>query len=185
MARTEWDPEPEIETSPDRIDRDALRQVRLLDGERVRRVWKTGRGFLVMTNLRCVEVSHKPQLFAAREWEAGPNFFFYDLAPPRVVFHHYLRLAEQHDEARSLVMHFFVHDPYRVAEEVHEARAAGYNEWVHRRSQAEAAFRSSHTRAGAYDRQVFREMVKVRCEFCGNLMSVAARVCPSCGAPQR
>jgi hypothetical protein len=178
-----WGPAPDIPTTPDHIDREVLNELRLLDGERVRRVWKTGRGFLVMTNLRCAEIWRKPQLFARSEWEAGPSIFFYNLAAPRVMFHRYLRLSEEHEE-HAVALHLYVRDPYTVAQEVQEARRAGQNEWMHRRTAEEARLRQAQARTGPLDRAVFREMVKVRCEFCGNLMSVTASRCPSCGAPQ-
>jgi hypothetical protein len=175
-------------TAPAQIDREALRELRLLDGERILRVWKTGRGFLVMTNLRCVEVSRKPQLFARSDWEVGPNFFFYNLGPPKVELHRFLRLAEEHED-RAVVTRLILHDPATVAQEIQEARLEGQNEWLRRRARAEASIRESRERlqsGRAYaTRDGVREVIKVRCGFCGNLMAATATRCPSCGAPQR
>jgi hypothetical protein len=182
MSSDAWGSGADVPTTPDRIEREVLREIRLLDGEKVRRVWKTGRGFLVLTNLRCAEIWRKPELFGRSEWEAGPSLFFYNLAPPRVMFHRYLRLAEEKEE-HAVSLHLYVRDPFSVAQEITEARRSGQNEWLERRSATEARLRSA--RSGPLDRAVFREMVKVRCEFCGNLMSITAKVCPSCGAPQR
>jgi len=184
MSRSNWDDAPDVVTGPDRAEKEALDQVRLLEGEHVRRVWKCGTGFLVMTNLRVTEVSRKPQLFSATEWQAGPSLFFYNLGPPKVMFHHYVRLSEEYPE-RPLVLHFFVHDPYSVAKEIQEARSVGRNEWLRRRSHAEFEARKAHALVGGEGRIPFREVVKVRCSFCGNLMGITAARCPSCGAPQR
>ena len=174
----------DVVTAPDRIDPEALDQVRLLEAEHVRRVWRTATGFLVMTNLRCIEVSRKPQLFSKTEWQAGPSLFFYNLSAPKVMFHRYVRLSEEWPD-RPVVLHFFVHNPYAVAQEIQEARAAGRNEWLDRRVRSEASVRESHRRWDAAGRGAMREAEKVRCNFCGNLMSVTALHCPSCGAPHR
>jgi len=175
-------------TAPVQIDRGALGQIHFLEGERIQRVWRTGRGFLVMTNLRCFEVARKPQVFSTSDWEAGPSFFFYNLAPPRVELHRFLRLAEDRDE-RAVVMRFFLHDPSEVAQEIQAARLAGQNEWLRRRAVAEAVLRASRARWEATHQfgpgEGLRRPIKVRCVFCGNLVDVTATRCPFCGAPQR
>jgi len=188
MSPASWDLLSDALTTPAQIDREALRELRLLDGERILRVWKTGRGFLVMTNLRCVEVSRKPQLFSRSDWELGPQFFFYNLGPPKVEFHRFLRLTEEHED-RAVVLRLVLHDPAAVAQEIHEARREGQNEWLRRRAHAEATLRESRERLQAgkvyATRDGVREVIKVRCSFCGNLMAATATRCPSCGAPQR
>jgi len=172
----------DLVTSPDRIDREALSALQLLAGERVRRVWRTGRGYLVMTNLRCVEVGRKEQVFSTGDWELGPSFFFYNLGPPKVVLGHYLRLSEEH-ERHAVAVHVFFHEAYAIAEEIEAAREAGRSEWLLRRAQVEAASRASEARALYEGRGVVYSVAKMRCDYCGNLMSVTATVCPSCGAP--
>lgn len=179
----------ETATTPVQIEGEAFDQIHFLEGERILRVWKTGRGFLVMTNLRCTEVSRKPQLFGHRNWEAGPSFFFYDLAPPKVEFQRFLRLSEAH-EGRAVVLRFIVHDPSSVAGEIEEARLSGQNEWLRRRALSERTLRESRERWESSGRAFtirggIRQPIKVRCGFCGNLIDVAATRCPFCGAPQR
>jgi hypothetical protein len=177
----------ETTTTPVQIEKGALDQIHFLEGERVLRVWRTGSGFLVMTNLRCVEISRKPQLFGTREWEAGPSFFFYNLAPPKVEFHRFLRLSEDREE-RAVVVRFILHDPSSVAQEIQETRLAGQNEWLRRRALSEAAIRQSRQRwesgVGFATRDGYRRPIRVRCGFCGNLVDVSATRCPFCGAPQ-
>ena len=186
MSPPGWDPPPDLVTSPVQIEKEALYQIHFLEGERVLRVWKTGRGYLVMTNLRCTEVSRRPQVFGAHDWEAGPNFFFYNLAAPKVEFQKFLRLSEDREE-RALVVRFLLHDPSTVAQEIEEARHAGQNEWLRRRAQAEASVRESERRwesgRGYASRDGYRQLIRVRCSFCGNLIEVTASRCPFCGAP--
>jgi len=188
MPSNRWDPAPDTLASPDPIDLEALEQLRPLEGERILRVWRTGRGYLIMTNLRCLEVWRKYELFSAGAWEAGPSFFYYNLAPPRVEFHRFLRLSEERGRG-SVVVHLAVHDPASVAREIMDARAAGQSEWLQRRSAAEAEYRRSHQRYTQGNRVLVhegnREVVLARCIFCGNLLPILATRCPSCGAPQR
>lgn len=188
MAPGASDRDSDLVTTPVQIEREALHRLHLLDGEHILRVWKSVRGYLVMTNLRCQEVLRRPQLFASSDWEAGPNFFYYNLGPPKVEFHRFLRLSEEHEEG-ALVVRFILHDPYTVAQEIEAARVAGQDEWLRRRSQAESVLRESRERLRAgklYSvREGHREVLKVRCSFCGNLMPATAVRCPSCGAPQR
>ncbi|HYA58708.1 MAG TPA: hypothetical protein VEH57_09680 [Thermoplasmata archaeon] len=177
-----------ISIPPDGIDPEALAQIHLLDEERVERVWKSLLGVLVMTNLRCVELRRRPRLFSKSDWESGPNLFFYNLAPPKVVFHRYLRLSEEH-ERKAVAVRILLHDPNHVAREIQEARAAGQNEWIRRRARAEASFRLAHQRWRSARRVIVHtpegELVKVRCHFCGNLMDITVVQCPFCGAPQQ
>jgi len=172
-------------TAPDAIDPAAHAQIEFLPRERILRCWKTGIGFLVMTNLRCLHVWRKPELFTRTEWHTGPNFFFYNLRAPQVVAGRFLELAEEY-EGRVEGTRFLVRDPRTVSEEIERARAAGRAEWMGIRSQVRNEL--EHLRRPAVPpgtTVVVREIVKVRCSFCGNLVDVSARVCPSCGAPQR
>jgi len=172
---------------PDRPDPAAIRVVHLLEDERILRTWKTPLGFLVLTNLRCVEVVRRHELFGERDWELGPSFFFYDLVAPKVVLGRYLRLSEDH-ERNPVVAHLFVHRPLKVAQEIQIARLAGQNEWLRRRARAEESYRRSRARWTSGNRVVIDsgagEVVKVRCVYCGNLMDAVAGHCSSCGAPQ-
>jgi hypothetical protein len=188
MPSTGRDRSAGIVRTPAQIESEALHQIHFLTGEYLQRVWKTARGFLVMTNLRCIEVLRKPQVFATSDWEAGPSIFFYNLSAPKVEFHRFLRLSEEREE-RTLVMRFFLHDPYQVAQEIEGARIAGQNEWLRRRSQAEGALRLSRERWEAAHPlglgEELKRAVKVRCGFCGNLMEITATRCPFCGAPPK
>jgi len=171
------------DVGPDSVDPTALAQLHLLEGEHLRRVWRTVRGFLVMTNLRCVDIAHRPAIFGRSDWETGPSLFFYNFAPPRVVLGRYLRLSESRS-GNSVSLRFFVHSPTRVAAEIEEARHRGQNEWLGRRSVAEATFRED-ARRRATNARLGRVVVKIRCGFCGNLMDETAARCPFCGAPMR
>jgi rubrerythrin len=136
-----------------------------------------------MTNLRCIHVWRKPELFVATEWHAGPSFFFYDLAPPKVVAGRFLELLEGHEGSveRS---RFLVRDPVNVGSEIDSARAAGRAEWANRRATAERQRGRLLSPAPARGSTVIvREVVKIRCTFCGNLVDVADANCPFCGAP--
>jgi hypothetical protein len=180
------DPPSEVpETSPDRIPPGAWAQLELLDGERIARCWRTAFGYLVMTNLRCVHVWPKSELFERTEWHTGPTFFFYNLSPPRVVAARFLELSEAHDIEVGTAR-FWVRDPSAVCEEIEQARAPGRREWEARRVRVERELHRPMAipyPPGAT--VIVREIVKVRCNFCGNLMDATADRCPFCGAPQR
>lgn len=175
-------------TTPARIEPEARRQVRLLEGERILRVWKTGGGFLIMTNLRVTEVLRRPQVFSPSDWEAGPSFFFYDLAPPKVEFRRFLRLVEEKTEGRAAAVRLFLHDPLDVALEIEAARVEGRDEWLRRRARVEGGLREAQKRWEASlrlaGRTGERPVLRVRCGYCGNLIDAAAARCPYCGAPQ-
>jgi len=172
-------------TTPDAIDPGARAEIEFLHGERILRCWRTGIGFLVMTNLRCLHVWRKPELFARSEWHTGPNFFFYSLASPEVVAGRFVQLAEEYEgsleSARFLVRH-----PQEVSREIEGARAAGRVEWRAIRSQVQKELGKLHVPVSPPGTTtIVREIVKVRCSFCGNLMDLSATICPACGAPQR
>jgi hypothetical protein len=173
--------------SGDIADPAALRVIHLLEDERVLRTWRTPLGLLVMTNLRCVEVVRHQPLFSKGEWALGPSFFFYNMAPPKVLFNRYLRLSDTYEE-NPVVAHVFVHNPAQVAQELQRARLAGQNEWLRRRARAEESYRLSRVRWTSGNRVILHsaegEVIKVRCSYCGNLMDASTNRCPSCGAPQ-
>lgn len=184
MTPPSWIPPEDSVTRPDQIDARALEELGLLYGERVVRCWKAAYGFLVMTNLRCVHVWHKPLLFARTDWHTGPPFFFYDLAPPRVVAGRFVEL-ERTDEVEASVARFLVHDPEAVAGEIEAARASGRVEWEARRARVLADLRELGPPAPRPGTTLLvREVVMVRCSYCGNLVELTRRLCPFCGAPQ-
>ena len=176
-----------VTTRPDAIDPGALHEVDLLWGEHIVRCWRTGRGFLVMTNLRCIDLWRKPLLLIDREWHSGPNFFFYNLAPPCVVLDRFVQLSEKVPENDARSIRIRVSDPVRVAREVEEAIPGGIQEWNVRRDRSLRSLAQAPplgTPAPTVIREVVREIVKVRCSYCGHLMDLAAATCPTCGAPQ-
>lgn len=178
-------PASRVPTTPDPIPPDARAELDLLDGEKVLRSWRTGFGFLVMTNLRCVHVWKKPELFLRSDWHIGPTFFFYNLAPTHVVASRFLELSEEQDVSVGRAR-FLVQDPQQVGREIDEAQAAGRAEWDARRNRVQQMLhrpRTAPTSPGAT--VIVREVVKVRCGFCGNLMDAGDSNCPSCGAPQK
>jgi len=157
----------------------------LFHDERILRCWKVGFGFLIMTTLRCIHVWRKPELFARPDWHTGPTFFFYNLAPPQVLFGRFVQLSEAYDEGVGAAR-FRVHDAAGVAQEIDAARVAGQREWERRRAQAQSDLRRlTFPRVPPGTTVVVREIVKVRCTYCGNLVESGRRLCPFCGAPQR
>jgi hypothetical protein len=176
-----------LSTRPDQIDPNALLELKLelLYGERIARCWRTGFGFLVMTNLRCIHVWRKPELFVRTEWHAGPSFFFYNLTPPRVVAGRFLELTEEHDRIAESAR-FLLHDPKAVGQEVNEARPAGRAEWEARRITAQRELNRPRNPAPPPGTTlIVREVVKVKCSFCRNLVNLSDANCPFCGAPLR
>ena len=180
-----WDPPPQHATHPDPIDPAAYAQLDLMDDETIARCWRTPHGFLVMTNLRCALLFRSHELFAPVEWRAGPSFFFYNLDQPAVVAGRFVELREREAENGG-ELRVQVHDPRTVCAEIDAARPDGWEAWQRRRQAAAA--RSAATPPG--DRipsgtvELVREIVKVRCRYCGNLMDAEAPRCPMCGAPQ-
>jgi hypothetical protein len=172
-------------TSPDNIEPGARAKIEFLPRERIVRCWRTGIGFLVMTNLRCVHVWKKPELFVKSEWHAGPNFFFYNLATPQIVAGRFVELTEEY-EGSVEAARFLVRNPREVSRDIDEARAAGRAEWKAIRAQVQHEVNRLRRPAPPPNTTVIvREVVKVRCSFCGNLMEVTEARCPTCGAPQR
>lgn len=185
MSSPTWAPPPDEVTQPDQLDPEAFLQIDFLDGERVLRCWKLPRGFLVLTNLRCFRIWQQRRLFEKSEWHTSPNFFFYNLAPPRVLAGRFVELTEEHEET-SGTARFLVHDAADVCAEIEAARVTGHAAWEARRVDAQRRLTRS-TVAGpppgtTVVREVVHEVVKVRCNYCGNLMAVTDARCPSCGA---
>jgi hypothetical protein len=176
---------PDVVTRPDQIDPPALSELGLLHEERVLRCWKSAFGFLVMTNLRCIHVWRKPELFVRTEWHTGPTFFFYNLRRPELVLGRFVQLAEIYDEGAGPAR-FLVRDAPDVCREIDAARVEGQREWAERRTRARADMgRLGPAPVPPGTTVVIREIVKVRCAYCGNLMEESRTICPSCGAPQR
>lgn len=172
-------------TAPDALDPDARIQLDLLEGERIGRCWKVPYGFLVVTNLRCIYVWKRHLLFQSDGWQTGPTFTFYNLAPPRVVGWRFVELAEEPPLSQSS-FRFLVHDPVAVCAEIEAAREAGRVEWQHRRAlTARAATPPATFVPPSGATVVVREVVKIRCAYCGALMNEGAAICPRCGAPPR
>jgi hypothetical protein len=171
-------------TQPDQIESAALNALELLPQERIARCWRTTTGFLVMTNLRCVHLWRKAELFAKAEWHSGPTFLFYDLAPPQVWAGRFVTLTEgTGDDAET--SRFLVRDPESVCREIEAARPAGKAEWEVRRARALQELRRPRPAPPAPGTTVIvREIIRVRCRYCGNLMDASAASCPSCGARQ-
>ncbi len=176
---------PGTSTIPDQIEPGALRELELLPGERIARCWRTGFGFLVMTNLRCVRVWRKAELFARSEWHTGPTFFFYSLSAPQVVGGKFVQLADANEDVAGPAR-FLVRDASAVCREIEDARAAGRAEWETRRARAQQELHRPRALPSPPGTTVIvREIVRVRCGYCGNLMNATDSICPACGAPQR
>ncbi len=185
MAPTSWLPPSDSVTDPDQIDMGAREAFELFHGERILKCWKVPLGFLVLTNLRCFHVWRKPEVFSHTPWRVGPTYLFYNLAPPRVVLGRFVQLSESYDEGIG-ASRFLVHDAPGVAADIEAARVAGQQEWAIRRSRAQAdRARLTFPRLPPGTTVVVREIVKVPCPFCGNLVEAGRRQCPFCGAPQR
>ena len=187
MKHPTWFPPPDSITAPDQIPEGALRLLVLLEDERIARCWRTHTGYLVMTNLRCIHLWHQPELFVPTEWHEGPSLFFYNLLAPRVQLGRFLELSEGVEEDLHTVR-FLVPNPATVAAEIDSARAAGRSEWERRRARVQEILRASRAPASGGGpplvREVIREVVKVRCRYCGNLMDETQPRCPTCGAPE-
>ena len=171
-------------TAPDPLDPDARAALDLLEDERIARCWRVPFGFLVMTNLRCVYVWKKAVLFRKSDWQTGPTFFFYNLATPRVVARRFVELWEDPPFSAG-GFRFLVQDPVGVCAEIEAARPAGRAAWEARSARApvDRPWRNwGLTPPGAT--VVIREIVKIRCSYCGGLMDSGSKVCPACGAPQ-
>ena len=174
-------PSPFESTEPDALPGEAWRAIDLLDGERIRFVWATPTGFLVLTDLRCFGVHETLTVFAPRSWVVGPEFFLYNVQTPAVVLGRFVQLREGVDESGA-IGRFAVRDPAAVAETIRAGLASGRAAWELRRRQTEASIESRRLAALARIAHEAHPAVMIRCSFCGNLVSAALRRCPSCGA---
>ncbi len=179
-------PDPNQPTTPDALPAGARDELDLLAGERIARCWRCGFGFLVMTNLRCLHIWRRPELFVRSEWHSGASFFFYDLAAPRIVAGRFVELAQGTEGGPVNSSRFLVEDPRAVTREIDAARPGGRAEWAARRARvANDLHRLGRPAVPPAANVVVREIVRIRCTFCGNLMDEALATCPFCGAPQR
>lgn len=174
-------PSPSNVTRPDPIPPDAWRAVDLLGGEMPLESWKTPEGYLLLTNLRCVALWRKRELFPPHHWSAGPEFFFYNLNPPRILLGRFVQLSEKYEE-NGWVGRFLVRDPAAVVASISAAMEPGREAWAARREHAaelmasRARLRAERAAGGPH------RPVMIRCSYCGNLADAARHRCPSCGA---
>jgi hypothetical protein len=174
-------------TQPDQLDSAAWRAFALMDGEVVRRVWRTGRGdYLVLTTLRCILLWQRRELFRPTEWQSGPQVLLFDVRPPRVLFGRFVEVAPATSDGGAPIR-VAVAQPEDVAEEIAQSLPAAHRDWVQRRSKALALLaeeKRRHDLALAAARSGRPPTtLTVRCAYCGNSMLVTARSCPHCGAP--
>jgi hypothetical protein len=176
-----WVPPRSEVTQPDQIPAEAWRAITLIDGEMPLQAWHSAHGFLVLTNLRCFGLWREWELFPPRSWHTGPEFFFYNLRPPRVLFGRFVELSEEFQEAGT-VGRFAVHDPVSVASAISAALEPGRGIWKERRKTTEELMQARRQIRAALAAGRPPPVVKVRCSFCGNLADATSRRCPSCGA---
>ncbi|MGI0129765.1 MAG: hypothetical protein ACREEC_06405 [Thermoplasmata archaeon] len=172
---------PSPVTRPDQIRPDAWRAVDLLAGEAPLQAWRTPGGYLLLTNLRCVALGRRGELFEAHLWQAGPEFFFYNLRPPHILLGRFVGLEEEYPE-NGWVDRFAVRDPPAVAAAILATMEPGRRAWQERRAKTEELLLARQRRRAQRAAGVGRPRVMVRCAYCGNLSDVSRRRCPSCGA---
>jgi zinc-ribbon domain len=176
----------DLVTQPDPLDPAAWTALALMDGETIRRVWKTGRGFLVLTTLRCILLWQRRELFRPTEWQSGPEVLLFDVRPPRVLFGRFLEISPA-SPAGGAPIRVVVPEPEYVAEEIGASLPEARRAWEVRRHRALdllAAEKRRHDQVVAAVRAGRPlPMVTVRCPFCGNSIPATARRCPHCGAP--
>ncbi len=176
----------DLSTTPDPLSPEAWPALSLMHGEVIRRVWRTARGFLVLTTLRCILLWQRRELFRPTEWQAGPEVLLYDVRPPRVLFGRFLEVAPASSDGGGPIR-VVVAAPEDVAEEISASLPEARREWAERRSKALvflAAEKRRHDQvlaAVGSGRPV--PAATVRCAYCGNEMLLTARSCPHCGAP--
>jgi RNA polymerase subunit RPABC4/transcription elongation factor Spt4 len=168
-------------TEPDPVPPEAWRALGLLPGESPLAAWRTPHGFLVLTNLRCIALANRLQIFGPRDWHAAPEFYFYNLRPPRVLFGRFVELAEEYDENGWVGRYAVVH-PEEVARRIGAELAAGRVAWQARRSHTEELARARAQARAEQAARHARQPVYVRCSFCGNLVDASRGRCPDCGA---
>lgn len=178
-----WVPPAEQRTGPDQLPAEAWRAISLFDGEHVLRCWRTARGYLLLSNLRCGVVWPSWEVFHRGDWQEGPQYFFYNLRPPSVLLGRFVELREEYEE-EGRTTRFLVHDPEAVAAEIAGAIPAGRGEWMARRQRFAAdldARRRVQRLQGSESKAPQYRLYP--CRYCGNPIPIAARQCPSCGAP--
>jgi hypothetical protein len=168
-------------TFPDPIPAHAWRAIDLLPGEMPFRSWRTGDGYLLLTNLRCVSLSHVGPLFSPHLWHSAPEFFLYNLRAPRVLLGRFVELSEEYPE-NGWTGRFRVRDPATVVAEIAAAIEPGRLAWLQRREHAEELLRAQQRMRSERAAGGPRSPVMVRCSYCGNLADASRRQCPSCGA---
>jgi len=173
---------PQFQTTvPDRIPADAWRALGLLAGEVPLQAWRTPAGFLVLTHLRCVIVSHRVAIFGPAEWRVGPEFFFYNLRAPRVLFGRFLELSEEYEE-NGWTGRFAVAHPAEVGHAIETQMGPGRAAWQSRRSQTQQWIGAREKLRAESFAHLTAQPVYVRCAFCGNLVDAGRHRCPDCGA---
>lgn len=181
-ASPTWTPPPDQVTRPDQLPAEAWQVLELMDGERVLSCWRSIRGYLVLTTLRCVVVRRTEALLRPAVWASGPQFLFYNMRLPRVVLGRYVELAEEYEEQDGgLVSRIAVTDPATVAAEISAAGRSGRAEWATRRAESKrlSEARRRHREAGVGA----LESPRARCAYCGNPVASSSNRCPNCGAP--
>jgi hypothetical protein len=176
----------DLMTQPDQLDSAARTALSLMEGEAIRRVWRTGRGFLVLTSLRCILLWQRREVFRPTEWQAGPEVLLYDVRPPRVLFGRFVEVAPASPAGGAPIRVVVAHPEY-VAEEIAASGPEARRAWDERRRKALAFLAAEKRRNAAIVAAVESGRPSatptVPCPYCGNPVPVTARTCPHCGAP--
>jgi hypothetical protein len=177
---------PDLTTQPDQLEFGAWSALSLMEGERIRRVWKTGRGFLVLTTLRCVLLWQRREVFRPTEWQEGPEVLLFDVRPLRVLFGRFVEISPA-SPAGGAPIRVAVAEPEYVAEEIGASLPEARRAWEARRHKALAVLAAERRR---HDQALAAVLggrplaaLTVRCPYCGNSILASARKCPHCGAP--
>ena len=191
MSPPSFEPAPDQVTRPDQLEPAAARMFSPLDDETTIAVWRTHLGYLMLTTLRVVSLWRHSKLLGALgldpdEWHEGPDFFLYDLAPPRVLGR-FVEVAN-HDGENSGGARFEVKDPTTVAAAIAAEIPEGRARWKARRARVQEHLHDLQASppvapSGAV-REIVRVVVRVPCRYCGSLMDQGAARCPTCGAAQ-
>lgn len=176
----------DLTTVPDQLDPAAWPAISMMDSEVIRRVWKTGRGFLVLTTLRCILLWQRREVFRPTEWQAGPEILLYDIRPPRVLFGRFLEVSPA-SPAGGAPIRVVVAQPEDVAEEIVASLPEARRAWEERRRKAQAILAAEKRQ---HDRVLAAVLagrplpvLMVQCPYCGNSIPATSRRCPHCGAP--
>jgi hypothetical protein len=185
-SASSWVPPPEQVTGPDQLPGDAWRAVDLFEGERVLRCWRTARGYLLLTSLRCLLLWRRLELFQPRDWEASPEVYLYNVRPPRALFGRFVEIAPAF-VGDGAVIRAGVVNPVEVADEIRASIPEARRQWDLRRQRALAdiaTHRLIHDQiASALAAGLPVPVPRVPCAYCGNLVPATAKRCPHCGAP--